>query len=97
VVGGVVHPHPGRGRAGAREQRAKGHHCIELELRAAHALGLVDAKQLRVVEVADRLVGQPAQLFALRGPLSQHREQGFGLLPQNIMRESHYFKPENQS
>ena len=76
MVRGEVHPVPCRRGAGAREERAVRHHRGKLELFAADALGLMDAKE-RFMEIAQRLVGQPAELFAFRRALLQDRQQRF--------------------
>src|SRR5438067_9038001 len=79
---GVVHPDPRGGGTGAREQRAEGDDGGELELGAADALGLVDAKELGVVKVAQRLVGQAPQLLAAGGAAAKRRQQRLGARPQ---------------
>ena len=75
--------------ARAREQRAESDHRGELELGAADAARLVDPVELGVVEVAQRLVGNAAQLFAARRALLQPGEELARPSPQLVMAWRH--------
>src|SRR5687768_18487080 len=78
---GEVDPVPRRRGAGAREERSVRHHRGKLELFAADALRLMHAKEPSIMEIAQRLVGQPAELFAFRRALLEDRQEGFSLFP----------------
>ena len=73
-------------RAGARQQRAELDHGDEIELRAADAFRLMNTQQLRVVKVAQRLLGNAPQLFAARRALAQHRQQPLRPAPELSVR-----------
>src|SRR5207253_9353651 len=76
------HPVPVRGGAGTGEHRTERDDSGEFELRAADAPRLVDAEELRLVEVAQRLLGDPAQLLAARRAAAQLRQQRLGARPE---------------
>src|ERR1041384_7794779 len=61
----------------------------ELELGAADAPGLVDAQELSVVKVAQRLVGKAAQLLAARRALPQPGQELCRPAPQLVMAWGH--------
>jgi hypothetical protein len=63
-------------------QRAERDDRNELELGAADAARLVHAEQVRVVQIAQRLVRHAAQLLAARSALAQHGQQLLGAAPE---------------